>query len=272
MNILNEIIDTKINEISKRKEKMPLSDLIDKVSAMDKLNKISFKEALKKKGFINIIAEIKTKSPSEGVLLKEEDIIKIADIYDRMGVSAISVLTDYKYFGGKLSYLNDISQNTDIPCLCKDFIIDEYQIYEAKLNKASAFLIIAKALRRDKIEEFLKLACKLDLDVLVEVHDKEDLDKINGLDIKIIGVNNRSLETLEVDLDVSVNLYNYIKDYEVKVSESGIDTRDDILKVKDIGYDAVLVGTSLMKSEDVGERLKEFLREEGNSWICAPTC
>ncbi|MBU0650999.1 indole-3-glycerol phosphate synthase TrpC, partial [bacterium] len=177
MNILNEIIENKKKEVEQRKEKISIEDIERSLEDIYDLPQRSFLEAIRKIDNINIIAEIKKASPSKGVINQDVDIVEIAKIYENSGVSAISVLTDYKYFKGSLDYLTEVSQAVNIPCLCKDFIIDPYQVYEAKLYLADAFLIIAKALDAEKIRALVDIGRDLRLDALVEVHDLEDIKK-----------------------------------------------------------------------------------------------
>ena len=255
---LQEIISNKKIELEARKQLLSFDCLKEQVSSLNLLEKKSFKDSITKQDKIKFITEIKKKSPSKGIINEDVNILDTAKIYEQSDAGAISVLTDLKYFGGKLDYLKQVSLNVNLPCLCKDFIVDEYQIYEAKLYKASAFLIIAKVLTKEEIKSFLDTAEKLNLDALVEVHDLEDIEKIKDLNIKIIGINNRCLNDFSVDINRSKDLFGYLDNNAVKISESGIYTREDVLFLENLGFDAVLVGTSLMQSSDIAGKLKEL--------------
>lgn len=197
---------------------------------------------------LSFIAEVKKASPSKGLICDLFDPLKIAKEYERIGIDAISVLTEPVYFLGSPKYLEEINKEINTPTLRKDFIIDLYQIHEAKVIGASAILLICALLDEKTLALFYKEATILGLDVLVETHNQEEVEKALNIDAKIIGVNNRDLKTFKVDLDNSRKLKKYIPSNKIMVSESGFVSRDDIIKAIDTGVDAVLIGESFMKS------------------------
>ena len=253
--ILDEIIANKKNELAETKRRMPVSEV--KAKAFDKEPARGFGKALSKGG-IRLIAEVKKASPSKGVIREDFDPVGIATIYEESGSSCISVLTERKFFQGKLEYLGQIRKAVGLPLLRKDFIIDEYQIYESRVHGADAILLIASLLGKAQAEEYLHLCGELGLSVLFEVHSLDELEKVMRLNTDIIGINNRDLNTLSVDLHTTSSLKREIPPGRIVVSESGITTRDDMQQLDKDGVDAVLIGTSLMKSKDIGKKLDEL--------------
>lgn len=221
-----------------------------------------FKKAISSAGKINLIAEIKKASPSKGLLRADFDVGTIANIYAKGGAAAISVLTEDKYFLGKPLYVKTVSEKVQVPVLTKDFIIDEGQIYEARLNGASAVLLIVAILTDLQIKEFLAVATALDLDCLVEVHNEEELKRALGCGAEIIGINNRNLHTFEVDLKVSETLIPQIPAGKVIVAESGIKSYEDIKRLKEAGANAVLIGETFMREEDIAKKVKDVMQGE----------
>ena len=261
MNFLEKIIERKTYEVSKAKENLPLKDLV-KIATSSKYEKRNFADAIRGKDKIKIIAEIKRSSPSAGNLSEDGfNPISIAIDYESSGASAISVLTDFEFFKGKKQYIPIVKNSVKIPVLRKDFIIDEYQIYETRYLGADAFLLIVRIIDDVQLEDYIWLARELGLDVLVEVCDKHDL--AHALKIspypKIIGINNRNLENFKTDINISLEMSKFLPEDVIKVSESGIKTRDDVLKIIDAGFDAILVGESLMQSSDKNKKMKELL-------------
>ena len=210
-----------------------------------------------------VIAEIKKASPSKGLIREEFDVPWIAERYRSGGASALSVLTDEPHFQGSLRNLEIASQTVDLPCLRKDFMIDEYQFVEARAHQADAVLLIAAALSADELKRFAKIASDLSLDVLVEVHTGEELNDVldalgeHGADA--IGVNNRDLRTFEVRIERSLELVARIPSSVVRVAESGIATGEDVARLRSAGFDAFLIGESLMRQNDPGEALAALL-------------
>ncbi len=218
-----------------------------------------FKKAITKPGQINLIAEIKKASPSVGLIRDEFDVMKIAKIYRDNGAAAISVLTEEKYFLGKFTYLNQVSENSSVPILMKDFIIHENQIYEGAVNGASAVLLIVAMLEDNQMKDLMVTAHALGLDCLVEVHDEGEIERAIDADAKIIGVNNRNLHTLKVDVANGIRLISHIPPGVVIVAESGFKNNDDVKRVRDAGAHAVLIGETFMREADIGSKIKEVM-------------
>ncbi len=206
-----------------------------------------------------IIAEVKQSSPSRGVIKSDFDPAEIAKIYEKHNAAAISVLTVAYGFNGKIDYLKSVAKAVKIPVLRKDFIFEEYQIYEARVFNADAILLIASILEPDRLKDLHDLARSLGLEVLVEVHTREDLEKTIECDPEIIGVNNRDLDTFIENITTTVKLLKYIPEGKVIVSESGIRGREDIEWLENAGINAFLVGTTLMQAEDIGRQLDMLL-------------
>jgi len=257
MTILNKIYHQKLWEVCENKKNRPL-DLMER-HALKRDNPIPFGPALRtKKGTINIIAEVKKASPSLGIIRSDFHPIEIAKIYESCGVAAVSVLTDEKFFQGSLKYLTDIKQAVRLPILRKDFIIDPYQIYEAYFAGADAILLIATLLSEEKIQYFLKIAEKLSLDCLVEVHSEAELKKVLQTDAHIIGINNRDLNTFTTDINTTFQLSRKIPEEKIIISESGINTRSEIKKLQENGIHAVLIGETFMKCNDISAKIREL--------------
>ncbi len=253
MNILQKIVGEKAKEVLAKKERIPLAEL-EKLPFPERRD---FRAALAKPG-ISIIAEIKRKSPSEGVIREDFDPIWIARIYAENGAAAISVLTDSPFFGGSDDYPLLVKQTAALPILRKEFIIDPYQIIESRVLGADAILLLASVLNRDELANFIQRATELDMDCLVEIHDDDELNAALSAGAKIIGINNRDLKTFHVDLETSLRLKKGMPEGIVTVSESGIRERDDLLRLQTAGFDAALIGTVLMRAGDVGRRLREL--------------
>lgn len=220
-----------------------------------------FRQALENKAAagVAVIAEIKKASPSRGVIRGTLHVGHIAQSYERHGAAALSVLTEEQYFQGSLANLLEASAATRLPCLRKDFIIDEYQLIEARAHRADAVLLLASVLNSEQMAALYRRARELDLDVLCEVHDQAELQRALALPAEIIGVNNRDLRTFQVDLNTAIRLAELIPAGVVKVAESGIRSGDDIGRLRDLGYHAFLVGESLMRADDPGEALENLL-------------
>lgn len=228
-------------------------DILEEIAATKILQKSErdFLGALKSGG---IIAEIKKASPSEGIIREDFNVEEIARIYEEGGARAISVLTDCGYFQGSFENLRIASKNVDLPILCKDFIVEEYQIYKAREFGADAILLIAALLDVEKMQKFLKIAENLGMDCLVEIHNEEEIEKALESGANIIGVNSRNLKTFEIDMAGARELVKKIPEDKIVVFESGIKNREDIPE----GVDAVLIGTALMKSSDIKQKLYEL--------------
>ncbi len=258
--ILNDIIAHKKEELAETKRRTPFSDIKAKASDAEPTRRIT--DWLSAGDEIRLIAEVKKASPSKGVIREDFDPVDIAKIYAKSGASCISVLTEQKYFRGKLEYLDQIRKAVGLPLLRKDFIIDEYQIYEARAAGADAVLLIAACLEREQIEDFLGIAGQAGLEVLIEVHTYNELDRALLAGASLVGINNRDLSTFNVSLRTSLDLLKDIPDDRTVVSESGIKTREDVLMLQKAGVDAILVGESLIRAKDIGKKVKELLGKE----------
>ena len=214
---------------------------------------------------LNLIAEVKRRSPSKGIIREDFDPVKIAKTYAGNGASAISVLTDHEFFGGDLSFLNAIRNAVDVPLLRKDFTIDEYHIYQARTAGADAVLLIVAILTPEQLREFIGVAKHLNLAALVEVHTQTELDIALDVGAEIIGINNRDLKTFHTDIGTSFHLRKSIPNDKIVVSESGIYSREDVIRLGEADMDAILVGESLMKSADIGGKVRTLLGSKGAS-------
>lgn len=258
--ILDEIVVYKRQFVAKVQEKKSL-DWVCRVAERTP-KPPSFIESLVKNDDIAVIAEIKKASPSVGIFRTDFDPISIAEVYASNGASAISVLTDEKFFQGSVEDLKQVSNKVELPLVRKDFVIDAYQIYETKLLGASAVLLIVSVLSPTELKKMLRLCFEVGLDAIVEVHTEEEISVAIQAGAEIIGINNRNLQTFQTDLDTTQRLINSIPDTVVVISESGIRTREDVVRLRNVGADAVLVGEVLMYQPDPGCQLRELL---GNS-------
>ena len=257
MGILDEIVSKKKERLGIAKSGVPLKGIKSRIADAGKPR--DFRSAIKRNhiGRIKLIAEIKKASPSKGVIRKDFDPLGIASIYEKKA-DAISVLTEEDFFQGRLEFISAVKTITTIPLLRKDFIFDEYQIYESRANEADAILLIAAILSKNQAEEYLHLARELVLSVLFEVHDLKELEMALSVNADIIGINNRDLKTLKIDLNNTFMIKKEIPSDKIVVSESGIKTRADILNLESAGIDAVLIGTSFMEAKDIGKKIEEL--------------
>jgi indole-3-glycerol phosphate synthase len=244
---MNEILATTEEEVAKRAQALPISDLERRLQSRSARR--PFAEALGGPG-ISVIAEFKRKAPSTGVLREDASARDYARLYEMGGAAALSVLTEKRRFGGSLNDLREARQATKLPVLQKDFVIDEYQVVEAAVAQADAILLIVAALEFEQLEYLYGRARMLDLDVLVEVHDHEELERALQLDTDVIGINNRDLTDFSVDVERTFELLTDVPTGKTVVSESGIKSRDELDELERVGVDAVLVGTTLMKADD----------------------
>jgi len=253
--ILAEIAAHKKKEVEHIKETLLLHKIHKQLSDSDI---IDFKAALSDRNKINVIAEIKKASPSKGIMKNDFDPFALAVKYKEGGAAALSVLTDEKYFHGSAEYLNLAKQASGLPVLCKDFIIDAFQIFYARLMKADAVLLIVKLLDKEKLTSLLKQASELKMDALVEIHDEAEAAIALDAGAGIIGVNNRNLGDFSVSLEVSEKMSSLIPKDVIKVAESGIFNPQDIKRLKIAGYNNFLIGEALMTSENPAQLLKEL--------------
>ncbi len=254
--ILDTICEHKREEIALRKRETPVERLLEAIEQSRPAR--DFRMALRKDG-ISLIAEIKRASPSKGVLMEDLDPVGLADLYESSGARAISVLTDERFFKGALDDLTTVHQHVAVPCLRKDFVLDPYQIYEARAAQADAILLIVRILSDDQLREYGDLAESLGMAALVETHTAAEIERAVNVGAHIIGINNRDLDTFEVSLATTLSLKKMVPGGHVLVSESGIHTRDDVRVLEDGGVDAILVGESLVTSNDIRAKIRELL-------------
>lgn len=252
--ILDEIVEKRKIQLEREKA---AADIETVKKAAERLDRqcISFKNALAKPDRLSVISEVKKASPSKGLIQPNFDPVKIAKEYETCGADAVSCLTEEHYFQGSSEYFKAIRQAIGLPMIRKDFIIDEYQIYEARLMGADAILLIAAVLDDEKLKRFGDTAHSLGLDILAETHDESELERVLALDFDIIGINNRNLKTFEVTLETTARLAGMIPEGKVIVSESGIRDNKDMKTVRSYGADAVLIGETLMRSGNIGATL-----------------
>jgi indole-3-glycerol phosphate synthase len=257
---LNKIIEKKRIEVEQAKKSCPINVLIKKAEDLD-LKPKSLYNAINKPHHISLIAEIKRKSPSSGVLKENLNPVILAQTYEVSGASAISVLTDEEFFGGSLKTLEKICSVVGIPVLRKDFIIDEHQIYQSYLSGSDAILLISSILSCAELEKFSHLAHRLKMQVLCEVHTREDLQRAIDCKekIKIIGINNRNLETFFVDIKITESLIRHISKDRIVVSESGIRNYEDVMYLWSLGVKAVLVGETIVTAPDPSLKIRELM-------------
>ena len=254
MNILDKIIEQKHVEIAESKKKISLIEVKDSTFFFFFI--FSIKETLKSKS--GIIAEFKRKSPSKGIINDKAAVLDVAQSYEKFGASGISILTDHQFFGGNLEDLLKVRNEISIPILRKDFMIDEYQFYEAKANGADVILLIASCLSPSQVQEFTDLAHQLGLEVLLEIHTEEEFNHYNK-NIDLVGINNRNLKDFKVDLQHSVNLKNLLPSETLSVAESGIYSLKDFQFLKEKGFDGFLMGEYFMRNEHPMNKFKEFI-------------
>jgi indole-3-glycerol phosphate synthase len=257
--ILSRIIEEKRREVDHAQKEVSLNEIRKRSESV--YIKSMFKKSISRKGHMNLIAEVKKSSPSQGIIRADFDPLKIAFTYHATGAAAISVLTDERFFEGKIEYLKMIKDRVCLPILRKDFIIDEYQIYESAVAGADAILLIAHILTQEELNRYHSLAKDLGMDVLVEVHNEEEVEKALKSPASIIGINNRDLNDFNVDMSVTQRLIRMIPENKVIVSESGIKSYEDVMFLKSMGVNAVLIGETFMRAENIGEKVRELMRE-----------
>lgn len=264
--ILERILHQKREEVAARKTRVPLEDL--KSQAQDLPPARGFLKAIsremKSKGGgrispIRLIAEIKRASPSRGLLRGDFNPQAIAQGYEQAGASALSILTDSLFFQGSLEYLRGARGWMELPLLQKDFILEAYQVWEGRVWGADAVLLVAALIDQGTLEGLSHLACEIGVEPLIEVHDRSDLEKALRAGARVIGINNRDLATFRVDLNTTLNLIAEIPPQRVVVSESGISTREEVVRLEEAGLDAILVGEALMRDRDPGRKARELL-------------
>ncbi len=247
--ILDQIAEKTRKRIAEAKKAVPLAEIKAKAEALPADTDFPFEKALRAKG-ISFICEVKKASPSKGIIAEDFPYLSIAKDYEAAGAAAISVLTEPYYFRGSDGYLREIAQSVNIPVLRKDFTVDSYMIYEAKLLGASAVLLICALLNEQTLKEYIGIAHSLGLSALVEAHDQTEIEAALNAGARVIGVNNRNLKDFTVDINNSIRLRSLVPSDIIFISESGIKTAEDIANLRKNGTDAVLIGETLMKSPD----------------------
>lgn len=257
--ILDKIIADKNKDLQKLMLAEPLASLKREVEEKQDKTRDFYAAVSKEEKELNLIAEIKKASPSAGLIRKDFDPKKIARIYQNSGqVSAISVITESNYFQGNLDFIRQIKEVTQVAILRKDFIFDPYQVYESRAAGADAILLIVATLQSKQLKELIELTHGLGMDALVETHTQEEIKIAVTAGAKIIGVNARNLKTFKVDIGIFAELFEYIPDHAVKVAESGLTNRESLEYIRGIKGNAVLIGTSLMKADDIPLKIKEL--------------
>jgi len=247
MNILDEIVLKTKSKLEEKKQRLSLEELSSKID-FENLKETNFKKSLQNKAEA-IIAEIKKASPSAGIISDNFDPVSKSKEYESFGASALSILTEEDYFLGNIQYLKDVKATTSLPILRKDFIVDEYQIYESKLIGADCILLIASILNDKELKNFSETAERLKLDYIIEVHNEEELQRAQHFSNAIIGVNNRNLKTFDVDINNSVELKKIFEGENIFIAESGIKSKKDIEYLKQHNINVFLIGESLMKGD-----------------------
>jgi indole-3-glycerol phosphate synthase len=263
--ILEQIVETKRQEITERQAKVSIDDLKETITTLGRPRNFFHAITQPPRKAVNVIAEVKKASPSAGVIRADFDPVQIAKTYAAAGADALSVLTDEKYFQGKLEYIHAVRDAVKLPVLRKDFIIDPYQVFESRAAGADAILLIAECLETSQMIDLQILATELNLTCLIEVHDMDNLMRVRDHVIgfphrsySLLGINNRDLRTFKVDLANTLRLADLVEDRSVLVSESGIQSREDVIKLSSVGVRAVLVGETLMRSNDVAGTMQEL--------------
>ena len=247
MNILDEIVEKTKSKLEEKKQGLTFEELSSKID-FENLKETNFKKSLQNKTEA-IIAEIKKASPSAGIISDNFDPVLKSKEYESFGASALSILTEEDYFLGNIQYLKDVKATTSLPILRKDFIVDEYQIYESKLIGADCILLIASILNDEELKNFSETAERLKLDYIIEVHDMEELQRVKHFSNAIIGVNNRNLKTFDVDINNSVELKKIFEGENIFIAESGIKSKKDIEYLQQHNINVFLIGESLMKGD-----------------------
>ena len=260
--ILERIVEAKSRRLEEAKRRTPLEQLAEQALAIDNsATRRSLAEALGRTDRVNIIAEIKQRSPSKGIICEDFDPVRIAVGYANAGAAALSVLAEEDFFGGSLEHLKAIRERVTVPLLRKDFIFDQYQLYESVVAGADAVLLIVAILEDEPLAKLIELTRKLGLESLVEVHSGDEMRRAAEAGAAIVGVNNRDLTTFNVDLRTSIELAADAPKGATLVSESGINTGSDIRRLRSAGFNAFLVGEHLMKASEPGEALRRLIDE-----------
>ena len=259
-NILQDIINKKKRRLIELKKKRPLESLLEHPS--DSMGYYNFKETIEKniqKNKISIIAEIKKASPSAGIIIKDYNPLKIAEIYNSHKATCLSVLTEEDFFYGDLMHISKIKQKINLPILCKDFFVDPFQVHLAKSYGADAILIIIAGVNDELADQLYEEALKLNMSVIVEVHTVEEAKKALRFNKALIGINNRNLDTLKIDLNTTKEILEDVEKTKLVISESGISSPDDIRFLHKCGADAYLVGSSIMQTDEIQQTVQKLV-------------
>ncbi len=268
--ILKQIVQYKREEVARAKAETPLETLESRIAERPQARNF-FSSVTRPRNQLRVIAEIKRASPSAGLIREDFDPVAIAQAYAEAGAAAISCLTDSRYFQGSLEFIPQIKQAVSLPVLRKDFIIDPYQVYEARAAGADAVLLIGECLDEARLIDLLILATELKMTTLLEVHEVETLLRIRPhigfphAGYTLLGVNNRDLRTMTTDLSHTLRMLEMIEDPSILVAESGIRTREDIARLREAGVHRILIGEHLMRQPDVGKALRELIGNDGNN-------
>lgn len=263
-NILEEIYQHKLLEVRNRKKQLSVQEICSRSKCLENKKRDFFKTLKEKneRSEVSLICEIKKASPSHGLIREDFDHLEIAKIYEKSGATCLSILTDEKYFMGSNQYLQDVRAISNLPILRKDFIIDTYQIHEAKMLGADCILLIVAMLDDAKLRELEECAFDIGLSVLIEIHDEEELERASKLKSKLLGINNRDLKTLKVDIETSLLLCEKVSADYVLVSESGIKDGLDIDLLQQAGINCFLIGEHFMRQKNIGKAVSDILKFE----------
>jgi indole-3-glycerol phosphate synthase len=259
--LLAKIIERKREELAEVRANLPLRELRAGIRDVEPPRDFFKAVSSIESRHINLIAEIKKKSPVKGVLIEDLKVDDLAKRYEGAGASAISVITEKNFFSGNPEYIGTVKKAAKIPVLRKDFLIDEYHIYEARYLGADALLLIAAILEQSTLSDFISLSSELGMPALVEVHNERELEKALKAKAEIVGINNRDLTTFNVDINTTFRVIKEVPQGKVIVSESGINNSDDVKMLRDAGVHAILVGESIVTAKDVGKKIKELIGE-----------
>ncbi len=254
--MLDDIVMTKQQEVEEAKGRVPLDDLKARLS--NHFTERNFRKALRASGKLSLIAELKRKSPSKGMLRERFDPVSLAQSLQEAGAAALSVLTDEAYFGGHLDFLRDVKQFTEVPILRKDFIIDPYQVYESAFHQADAVLLILRILTEEQLMACMQAADALGMEPLVEIHSADELKLAVSMGAHVIGINHRDLRTFQIDPHLAEQLVPKIPAGKLIVAESGIQTAEDVKRMQQLGVHALLIGEALMTAPDPAAKIREL--------------
>jgi indole-3-glycerol phosphate synthase len=268
ISVLGEIVASTRARVHELRKGLPLDRILSMAPTPGARR--SFSRALQREGRVNVIAEYKRRSPSRGVIRSDLQPVNAAQAYEAAGAVALSVLTEPEYFGGSVEDLQEARAATLLPCLRKDFVVDAYQVWESWIAGADALLLIVAALSDAELAMLLKTAAEASIEALVEVHDEEELRRAVGAGARIVGVNNRDLRSLEVSLETSLQLAPHIPDHVVAVAESGLRSGADLRRLRNLGYDAFLIGEHLMQAREPGRALEALLAAAGDPGPSGP--